>query len=123
MTTDELIRLEMKCLAATQQVDNIHDFVVEIKDLTSLYDVIEKKKEAGERFDECEATRLFTQLMHTIALAHQHGVIHRQIHCAEMDAYRFEKLDQTIYLTPVGNLRVLGWEQAFVASQAQIELG
>ena len=32
-----------------------------------------------ERFDESEATRLFTQLMHTIELAHQHGVIHRDI--------------------------------------------
>ena len=124
LTNDELVRLEMKCLAATGQLDNLHDFVTERKeDLLSLYDEIEKKKAAGERFEESEATRLFTQLMRVIALAHQHGVIHRQIHCAEKDIVDENKLEQTIYLTPAGSVRVFGWEEAFAASQAQIEQG
>ena len=74
LTNDELVRLEMKFLAVTGQLDNLHDFVTERKeDLLSLFDIIEKKKAAGERFEESEATRLFTQLMRVIALAHQHG--------------------------------------------------
>ena len=61
LTNDELIRLEMKCLAATGQVENLYDIVTEHKDsMVSLYDEIEKKKAAGERFEESEATRLLT---------------------------------------------------------------
>ena len=57
---------------------------------------------------------MFTQLMMALEAAHANGIIHRNVHV---------DYDSTIFVTPEGDLKLGGFERAYIGNQAQIEKG